>query len=262
MLQEAWGAVLLHAPAALAGQSALRAVEGPGSTRTSRPLEVAVALDRHLVARPGVRVRRVARLDERVLWHTGPPRMRYEEAAVDVAAEALSDFAALAELSRVVQSRRTTASRLLVTVAGRERIARRRWIESVLRDVADGASSVLEHGYLTRVERPHGLAPARRQVRDRVGAGVVYRDVDYEGGLVVELDGRLFHDTTAQRDRDFDRDLVTATLGKSTVRLSYGQVYDRPCWTAGHVGVLLRAHGWRGQPRRCSPACPVGLGRG
>jgi hypothetical protein len=202
-------------------------------------------------------VQRTAHLDERVHWHLGPPRLRYEEATLDVAARAATDFDALGELSRAVQGRRTTAARLLDALARRERIARRAWIESVLRDVADGACSVLEHGYLNRVERRHGLSRPRRQIRDRPGAGVVYRDVEYAGGLVVELDGRLFHDTTAQRDADFDRDLLAAVAGKDTVRLSYGQVFDRPCWTAGHVATLLRARGWRGTPRRCGPTCTL-----
>jgi hypothetical protein len=254
-LQSAWAGVLLCWPAALAGQSALRAVEGPGSTRRLAPVEVAVTESRRARGAPGVVVRRVGRLDDRVQWHVGPPRMRYDEAAVDVAAGAPDDFTALSELSRAVQARRTTARRLLDTARRRDRLPRRDWIESVLHDVADGACSVLEHGYLTRVERPHGLATGRRQVRDRAGAGVVYRDVEYAGGFVVELDGRLFHDTTAQRDRDLDRDLVAATQGKDTVRLSYGQVYERACWTTGQLVVLLTQHGWRGTPRRCSPRC-------
>jgi hypothetical protein len=88
-----------------------------------------------------------------------------------------------------------------------------------------------------------------------MGPGTVYRDVLYAGGLVVELDGRLFHDTAAQRDLDFDRDLVAAVQGKDTVRLTYGQVFDRPCWTAGHLVVLLTSHGWRGSVRPCGPSC-------
>jgi hypothetical protein len=252
-LQQGWAAVLLCWPAALAGSSALRAAEGPGSRRPVRPLVVAVARERHLETRTGIVVHRTAHLEERAQWNLGPPRLRYEEAALDVAAGARCNFDALGELSKAVQGRRTTAARLLDTLSRRERIARRAWIESVLRDVAEGACSVLEHGYLNRVERRHGLSRARRQIRDRAGAGVVYRDVEYAGGLVVELDGRLFHDTTAQRDTDFDRDLLAAVAGKDTVRLSYGQVFDRPCWTAGHVAALLRSRGWRGTPRRCGP---------
>ena len=257
-LQQAWAAVLLCWPSALAGDSALRAVEGPGSTRRIRPLEVAVAEDRRVKVGQGMKLIRTPHLEERTQWHLGPPRIRYEEAALDVAARAASDFAALGELSRAVQGRRTTAARLLVALDGRERIARRQWISGVLLDVDAGACSVLEHGYLHRVERRHGLAPARRQVRDRLGAGVIFRDVEYDVGLVVELDGRLFHDTTTQRDADLDRDLVTAAGGKDSVRLSYGQVFDRPCWTAGHIGVLLRARGWCGRARSCAPGCSVG----
>ena len=57
--------------------------------------------------------------------------------------------------------------------------------------------SALEHGYLNRVER-------------------VYRDAAYTEHVLVELDGRLFHDSTGARDRDFDRDLVALVGGKVT----------------------------------------------
>lgn len=193
---------------------------------------------------------RTVRLEERVLWNLGPPRMRYEEAALDVAASAASDFGALGELSRAIQSRRTSAARLAQVLDSRSRIARRAWLSAVLEDVATGVCSVLEHGYLTKVERPHGLSGSRRQVRDRMGAGVVYRDVVYEGGAVVELDGRVFHDTTDQRDRDFQRDLEAAALGRRTIRLSYGQVVDRPCMTAGLVATFLGR-----RVARCGPDC-------
>ena len=255
--QRCWGAVLLGAPAALSHETALRAHEGPGSTRSEVPLHVVVDHPRRVVARPGVVLHRSEHLEQRVQWHTGPPRVRYEEAALDVAAAARSDFSALGELSRVVQSRRTTAARLSAALEGRGRIARRQWMRSVLADVASGTCSVLEHGYLTRVERPHGLTGARRQVRDRLGAGAVYRDVRYAVGVVVELDGRLYHDTTAQRDRDFDRDLDAAADGLVTRRVSWGQVFDRPCWTAGRIEALLRRAGWTGRARGCGPTCDL-----
>jgi hypothetical protein len=234
-LQRAWGGVLLLGPAALAGPSALRAFEGPGSARADRPLHLVVAWERRVRSSEGIRVVRCRAFEERVQWNLGPPRLRYEEAALDVAAAATSELAALGELSKVIQSRRTTAARLEIAVSRRARFPRREWVVGVLGDVAAGTCSVLEHGYLHRVERPHGLASARRQVRDRLGPGIVYRDVLYECGVVGELDGRLFHDTTAQRDRDYDRDLVVAGDGVLTLRISYGQVFDRPCWTAFHV---------------------------
>jgi hypothetical protein len=258
--QRAWAAVLGVGRSALCHTSALRAAEGPG--RRDRPDDVIhVAVDRHrkVVAPDGVRVHRMVGLQERTLWNLGPPRLRYEEAALDVALDAGSDFEGLAVLASVCQSRRTTARRLLAALSARHRVPQRVWLAGVLSDVADGTCSVLEHGYLTRVERAHGLPRARRQVRDVSSTGVVYRDVDY-GELVVELDGRLFHDSAAQRDRDFERDLDAAVDGRSTVRLSYGQVMHRPCFTAGRLGALLTARGWSGAPRPCGPDCALAVG--
>jgi len=65
--------------------------------------------------------------------------------------------------------------------------------------------------------------------------------------VVVELDGRLFHDAATGRDRDLERDLDTATDGRSTVRLGWGQVFERPCSTAAKVGRLLQLAGWSGR---------------
>ncbi len=101
-------------------------------------------------------------------WNLSPPRVRYEHAAIDVAAGSLDDFAAVAVLAQAVQSRRTTARRMLAAMEERERLPRRAWVAGVLCDVSEGTCSVLERGYLTRVERPHGLPRGRRQV---AGAG-------------------------------------------------------------------------------------------
>ena len=250
-LQRCWAAVLLFWPAALADETAMRVGEGPGSRRPETPVHLVVARERRLEPPADIKVLRRAGLDEVVQWHLGPPRLRYDEAAIDVAAGAADDFAALESLSRAIQTRRTTAERMLVSARGRTRLTRRAWIESVLADIAAGTCSVLEHGYLHRVERAHGLDGAQRQVVDNLGAGSVYRDVVYGCGLVVELDGRLFHDTTHQRDKDFDRDLDAASAGARTVRISYGQVFDRPCWTALRVARVLALHGWRGRPVGC-----------
>ena len=88
--------------------------------------------------------------------------------------------------------------------------------------------SVLERGYLRRVERAHGLLGGRRQLRTRTAAGVFYRDVEYPAfGLVVELDGRLGHELARDRWRDMECDLVAATGRRTTVRLSWWQVEER-----------------------------------
>lgn len=80
-----------------------------------------------------------------------------------------------------------------------------------------------------------------------------YRDVEYDGhDLVVELDGRVHHGSAGERDRDMDRDLEAAVGGTETLRVSYGQVYDRPCLTAARIVEVLRRRGWTRQLVRCA----------
>lgn len=63
-------------------------------------------------------------------------------------------------------------------VDGRSRIARRALLVGVLADLEAGACSVLEQGYLRRVERAHALPVAERQVRAST-RGTAFRDVEY-----------------------------------------------------------------------------------
>jgi hypothetical protein len=255
-LQQAWAAVLFSWPAALAHQSALRAAEGPGRRgELELPVHVVVEKARHVSTPPGVRLHRDRHAYAAVQWNRSPPRVRYERAVIDVAAVAASELAAIGVLGRAVQSRRTTARRLLEALQARERTTRGVWMRGVLEDVAEGTCSALEHGYLTKVERPHGLPRARRQVVAVGRSGRIYRDVSYVHGLEVELDGRLDHDSAEGRDRDFDRDLLTQVQGGSTARLSWGQVFDRPCWTAAQVAALLHRLGWNGSPVPCGSSC-------
>ena len=122
-------------------------------------------------------------------------------------------------------------------------------------DLELGTCSVLEHGYLTLVEQPHGLPAGARQVRDST-RGPLYRDVVYSvADVPVELDGRMWHDSATRRDADLDRDLDAAVDGLWTVRLGWGQVFGRPCSTALRVGRLLSARGWLGRTTPC-PSCP------
>ena len=255
-LQRAWAGVLYAWPAALSGDSALRAAEGPGRTsRSEQNIHVAVDHRRKVRPRTGITIERRVDLGQNVLWNLGPPRIRYEDATIDVALSAPNDTGAIAVLASACGGRRTTASRLAATVAARSRVPRRAWISAVLRDVAQGTCSVLEHGYLDRVERPHGLPSARRQLRAAGPGGTVYRDAELPGLIIVELDGRLFHDSTTARDRDLERDLDAALEARATVRLGWGQVFERPCSTAAKIAHLLALRGWAGQPHPCGPQC-------
>lgn len=246
-IQRAWAAVLYAAPAALCLDSALL-IEGS-------LIHVAVSRSRTTLVEPhGVRIHHVDHLDERTLWHVGPPRLRYEEATLDLALRA-TEFDAISVLADACQSRRTTALRLLHALDSRQRVRGRRWLRAVLVDIAEGTCSVLEHGYLNRVERAHGLPRAARQIRSASTVGVRYRDAQYGDRLVVELDGRMHHDSVAARNKDFERDLDAAVHGQSTVRLTYQQVFERPCQTAAKVAQVMRRHGMAVSGHPCGPGC-------
>lgn len=252
--QRVWAAVLAAEPAVVWGGSALRWHEqrdGP----VDEVVHLGVARHRHRGAPEGVRLHRRVRLDERAHWQREPPIQRYEDAAIEVALASAARADRLEVLARAVRDRRTTAQRLLEIAATRPPSPDRDWIMRVLRDLAAGACSVLEQGYAELVERAHGLPTARRQAAGRSSAGLVYRDVAYDDGLLVELDGRLVHDSAKQRDADFERDLDAALAGRGTRRLTYGQVFDRPCSTAGKIGRLLATRGWAGRPTGCGPDC-------
>jgi hypothetical protein len=258
-LQLAWAAVLYAWPAALSHGSAIRVVEGPSRREGGvEPVHIVVDQARTLVSPVGVQIHRGRDLDGRVQWHRSPPRVRYDDAVIDVAASAGDELAAIATLAQAVSSRRTTATRLALTVGQRQRLRRGRWMRAVIQDIADGTCSVLEHGYRHKVERAHRLPSARLQVRGVGRGGAVYRDAAYAAqAVVIELDGRLGHDDARGRDRDFDRDLSALLDGQLTVRLSYGQVFTRPCWTAGRVAALLQQRGWAGEPTPCGPGCAL-----
>lgn len=249
--QRAWAGTLYYGPAALAGDSAL------GSDHRG-PITIAIDEARRCGELPGYRVRRVRGLADRVQPNSSPPRMRLEEAAIDAALSRSTDLAAIGVLADVCQTRRTTARRILEAAQSRPRLPRRAWLEGVLSDIADGTCSTLEHGYLARVERPHGLPRGHRQREGTARYGTPLRDVDYDPlPLIVELDGRLFHDNAGQRDLDLDRDLDAVVDGRSTVRLGWGQVFERPCRTAGRISALLVRSGWTDRARRCGPNCAL-----
>ena len=95
-----------------------------------------------------------------------------------------------------------------------------------------------------------------RPTGDRPRSGTIYRDVDYpDYGLVVELDGRLWHRSAADRDRDLARDLVAKTDGRDTVRLGWGQATRHAC--ADRAARRRAVSAGAGGPAGCSAARPV-----
>ena len=211
---------------------------------------VTLAIDhaRRVRNQPGMRTLRVSKLDDKVLWNLTPPRLRVELAVLQVASERLSrrgEAAAVAVLADACQRRVTTPSRLCASLNDLPSLGGRGFLRLVLSDVAQGAYSVLEHRYLTRVERAHALPRASRQHPfKRTTSG--FRDVYYEKQrLLVELDGRLGHEWASDQWDDLERDLRSATEGLQTVRLGWGAV-SSSCKLAGLMSGVLGVRGWTG----------------
>lgn len=223
--QRHWAAVLAYWPAALTHASALPDPPttvvhiGVGPGRNRRPL-------------PRTVLHRMPDFELRADMDRSPPAIRLEHALIDVVGGELrvkDVAAAFAVLARVCATRRTSPQRILQVLATRQRVCGRGTLEVMLADLRDGACSVLERGYLHRVERAHGLPKGERQNRSTATGRLTYQDVHYRAQrVVVELDGRAFHDAPEDRDRDALRDLTELSL--------------------------LRRRGWRGFPRTC-PSC-------
>ncbi|WP_223162843.1 hypothetical protein [Nocardioides antri] len=197
-------------------------------------------------------------LQERVDWRAAPPRLRVAEAVIDVMSQRIKDddvagaFAALTHACFAT----TSAERVERSLARRSRVPGRALISDLLADRRTGACSVLERGYLHRVERPHGLPRGSRQRSSTATGQRTDQDVRYEQyGVVVELDGRAIHDNPQAWDVDARRDLAElATTDAVTARVTYGLVFGGQCETAYWIGRILRRHGWRGELTRC-PRC-------
>ncbi len=252
--QRAWAAVLYAAPALLCRDS----LEAPRGRDDGRPIHVAIDHSRKVMPQPGIVVHRMRDLERKAYGGT-PPRLKVEDNALAMANEARSEIDAIARVAEVASRSYVTAATLQEALNRAHSLRRRKLIQGLVDDLATGTHSVLEHGYLTKVERAHGLPSGRRQSPRTGASGNQFRDIEYEGyALVVELDGALGHDSWRDEARDADRSLDDlAELGAVTARLRFHQVFDTPCQTAARIGRILTRNGWSGTPQSCGQPCPV-----
>jgi hypothetical protein len=250
--QREWVAVLSAWPAALTLESAV-------PDEASRTVDIAVAVGRKVVVPRWARAVRIADFTDRVDWHAEPPRVQIEHATIDLMSQRIASGdvpGAFAALARSVHSRRTSPAAILRVLSSRKRVTGRKLIAGLLADARDGACSVLERAYLREVERAHDLPRGTRQHATAATGKISVKDVLYEEfGLIVELDGRAFHDRPGAWDSDAERDLAElATRDARTARVTYGLVFGDPCRTATWIGRILQRLGWRGEVRPC-PRC-------
>ncbi len=177
-----------------------------------------------------------------------PARISVDDATLDVVGELRDPAEVIGLVTSVVQSRGTTAARLLRRLEQRSRMRHRALLSEVLSEVAAGVRSPLELRYLREVERAHALPTGSRQVRRR-GTEC---DVWYaEFGVLVELDGLRGH-TGEGAFRDLRRDNRATTDGLATLRYGWRDVVGRPCEVAAQVAENLTRRGWAGVATCCA----------
>lgn len=241
------GAVLSHTTAAeIYGFARLR----PAPSR----IEVSIPIDRQEVAVPGVRVRRSRLLPGKATVYEGWPITSAADTVLDLVAEMRSPHDVVGLLTDACRTKAVTVEEIRQALGRRKRQRHRQLVKDVLADVAGGVESILEHRYLVRVERPHGLPRGRRQVKAWLGGVPICKDVEYdEYDTVVELDGRLGHEGSG-RHRDRRRDNAGTVRRKATLRYGHADLMQ-PCEAAAEVASVLRDRGWTGQLRSCGPQC-------
>ena len=227
-----------------------------------RKVTVCVPAVRHIEVPAGVRLVRRRRLED--LRHPArtPPRLRVEQAVLDVAADR-GEGGAIDVVLRAIGEQRTTAAKLRAALRWRGRHRHRVLLEELLTEAADGVRTPLERRYHRGVEKAHGLPRAERNRAEPVhdGAGRVvrnrYRDVRYRRWrLVVELDGDEAHRLWRRR-HDRARDNSVGLAGDRHLEYGWFEVVEEPCRVAVDVATALRRQGWQGFPTPCGPSCPL-----
>jgi len=143
----------------------------------------------HRVPHPaGVVVHKLARRHPTESVGAGLPRTRAPIAALRAAHWAVSDRQAALVLALTVQQRLATPQALALALAGTKHRRRRACISALVADLTGGAHSLGELDF-ARLCRDRGIPEPERQVLRRGRRGMVYLDVRWRCGLVVEIDG-------------------------------------------------------------------------
>jgi very-short-patch-repair endonuclease len=120
-------------------------------------------------------------------------------------------------------------------------------LERLLADLSRGPESYLEHVALTRVFNTRDFRGFGRQVPVRAPGQRYILDMFHaDARVAVELDGRLFHGDDIARRRDLARDTDLASMGITTIRLTFEDITRRPHWCRARVRAAIVARQRRG----------------
>lgn len=158
---------------------------------------------------PGVGLHKVIRRIPGEVAPTGIPRTRPAVAALRAAYWAASDRQAALVLVMTVQQRLAPAEQLIEVSRQLRGRKRRRFIELVLADIADGVQSLGELDF-ARLCRARGLPEPSRQVMRQGPNGRMYLDVRWAASrLVVEIDGAQHREGLNVSADNLSRNAVT-----------------------------------------------------
>lgn len=245
-----WAALLYAGDGAVISHASAGAVHG-WPVPTEEMVHVTVPRERRPRKQPGLDIRRASVSAEDIVWKRGLPVTSPERTVVDLLGSCDSVDDALALVSRAVQTRTTTAAKLGKRITTARSAKWRTASLDALADVAAGSHSRLELAFAGLL-RQHGLPLGRRQARVAVGSRTTYVDMAYGDTVVVELDGRLGHDSATDIWRDMERDNASALAGRTVLRFGWADVHRRPCGVAGQVGAVLKV-----QLARCGDRCSL-----
>lgn len=164
---------------------------------------------------PGVDVHETRRRSPGDVMGAGIPRTRTAVATLRGALWARSDRQAALIIVMAVQQRLTTGLAVQQQLDQVRRHKRRPFLQTILRDVVDGAQALGELDFAEMCRR-RGLPPPNRQVLRRTPRGRFYLDVYWDQwGIVVEIEG-LHHgagetqvdDALRQNSLSIQRDTV------------------------------------------------------
>ncbi|GAB3948505.1 hypothetical protein GCM10029976_079810 [Kribbella albertanoniae] len=238
-----WSAIFeIGGDAALDGSTALRAA---GLSGFDDVLHVSVPKSWHPRRARGVVVHETRRRKPDDLEEIGLPRTRPPVAAVRAALWARSDRQAATILAMSVQQGLTTAEAIAEAFATVRRDRRRRFIATILPDLAKGAQSIGELDF-AQLCRDYGLPEPDRQTRRRGPDGTWYLDTDWTRyDAVVEIEG-VHHLGADQALSDASRQ-NELTIGHSRVlRIPVIGLRVAPDHYMSQVARLLRSAGWPG----------------
>jgi Protein of unknown function (DUF559) len=219
-------------------------------------IHLTIPTERRVSPRDGTVIHRSSHMEQR--WRFArsvPPHTMVEETILDLLDTAAHFDDAVGWITRAFQRNLTNEGNLRLAMDARKRLRWRARLDVVIPMAASGTHSTLEYRYDEDVERAHALPPARKQVPFAKPDGTRgFRDRYYDRyGLVVELDGRRYHDD--RRDYDRRRDNAVAATAGATLRYGWDDVTRAQCETAAQVFVALRKRGYTGTLKPCAPSC-------